>query len=219
MPQRANIRGSFVARMAIVGLGCFGFMSWCLFDGLVTYPNQRERALKYIDVKRDGGANWKQEWEDYAKERGWSDLDPKEPKKEGEFTVQFIMATAAGTGALIFLFLALRNRGRWIEGDETGLSTSWGHRCPWDSIFELNKKKWRNKGIAVVRYDQDGSKKRIVLDDCKYDIEGTEALLREVESRLRDDQIVGGPPEPPPESESDQDDAEASQEPDEVAKE
>ena len=216
MPQRTNIRGSFVARMALVGLACFGFMLWCLFDGLVTYPNQKKRAEKYIDFKQNAGAEWKQEWKDFAQEKGWSDLDPGEPKKEADFTVQFIMATGAGTGALIFLLLALRNRGRWIEGDETGLSTSWGQRCPWDSMFELNKKKWRNKGIAVVRYEQDGRKRRIVLDDCKYDVEGTEALLREVESRLRDEQIVGGPPEPPPEDEAE---SEKSKEQGEVAKE
>ena len=208
-----------MARMALVGLACLGFMLWCLFDGLVTYPDQAKRAAKYIEFEDHGGANWKQEWKDFAEEKGWSRANPGEPKKEADFTVQFIMATVAGTGALIFLALALRNRGRWIEGDETGLSTSWGRHCPYDSMFELDKKKWRNKGIAVVRYEQDGRKRRIVLDDCKYDIEGTEALLREVESWLRDDQIVGGLPEPPPEDESGQDAAEESPEPDEVAKE
>ena len=208
MPQRAIIRGSYVARLALVGTACVGFTMWCLFDGLVAYPQQRERALIYQDLKTGDKAEWRQEWNDIAEKEGWSNINPGEPKKEADFTVQFIMASAAGSLALVFLTLALMNRGRWIEFDDTEISTSWGYRCPFDSIFELDKKKWRTKGIAVVRYEQDGRKRRIVLDDCKYDIEGTETLLREVESRLRDDQIVGGPPEPPPADESEQDESE-----------
>ena len=201
-----------MARMALVGLACVGFALYCVYDGFVGYPQQRVRALKYIDFNQNGGANWKQEWKVFADERGWPPDDPGEPKGEGDFITQHVMAIATGLIALVFLALALRNRGRWIEGDETGLSTSWGRRCAFEDIFELNKKKWRNKGIAVVRYEQNGKKRRIVLDDCKYDIEGTEYLLREVESRLSDEQIVGGPAELPPEEQGEEQQAEDSQE-------
>ena len=62
-------------------------------------------------------------------------------------------------------------------------------------------------------YEQDGRTKRLVLDDCKYDVEPTEAFLQEVESRLSDEQITGGRREPPPKQEDDPSQADADESP------
>ena len=41
-----------------------------------------------------------------------------------------------------------RARGRWIESSDSGLTSSWGQSVDFDKIKSLDKRKWRNKGIA-----------------------------------------------------------------------
>ena len=97
--------------------------------------------------------------------------------------------------AVMFWFLLSRARGRWIELNETGIRTSWGRQLKFDQIVALDKKKWKSKGIAKIVYEVNGRKRRVVLDDCKYDVKPTEAILVEVESQIGFDKIMGGPPE------------------------
>ena len=88
-----------------------------------------------------------------------------------------------------------------MEADSTGIRSSWGRELRFDQIIHLDKKKWNNKGIAKIRYDDNGSKRTFVLDDCKFDREPSEQILRLVEANIREDQIVNGAPEPPVEKE------------------
>jgi hypothetical protein len=66
-----------------------------------------------------------------------------------------------------------------------------------DQVTALNKKKWQNKGIAKLLYEVDGRKNKIVLDDCNYDRDTTNAILRHVEAAIGHDKITNGKPEPP----------------------
>jgi hypothetical protein len=189
----------------LVGLASIGFSLWCLYDGIVKYPEQRDRALKHHELKEAGPPDeWEAKWTAYAAEQGWSPLDPGEPKTEYDFYMQYGMAGMAASVGLIFLTILLLNRGRWIEADDSGLATGRGQKCGYDGITLLNKKKWRNKGIAVVRYEEQGARGKIVLDDCKYDPDATETILREVEDHLTDEQIIGGRAEPPVNEEGDE---------------
>ncbi len=195
MPVRANISSRYRGRWGLMALFCFGFTLWFLYDGSITYPNQRARALKYQELQDEGRLD---EWEIIAAENGWPSANPGEPKTEHDIGVQFAMAATAAPVGLVFLVLFLVSRGRWMEGDENGIKTSWGQEVQFSQITGLDKKLWRNKGIAKITYQENGKKRRLALDDFKYDREATEEMLRAVESHLDDDQIVGGPPEPPP---------------------
>jgi hypothetical protein len=195
MPLRANISPGFVWRIGLVALVCFAMAMWFLFDGLVTYPRQRVRALEHQRLEEEGRPG---EWEDFARQRGWSTADPGEPKTEAEIYTQLILAGVLAPPGLWFLVRFLRARKRWIEADETGLRASWGQQLRFDQIVSLNKKQWAKKGIARITYRQDGRKRGFVLDDWKYEADPTVGILREVEARIDPAQIVGGPPEPPP---------------------
>lgn len=46
-PLRANIARGYLFRLAMVAFFGGGLGFWCIYDGLVTYPAQRERALAY----------------------------------------------------------------------------------------------------------------------------------------------------------------------------
>ena len=90
------------------------------------------------------------------------------------------------------LFFYVRSRNRWIEGNDLGIKTSWGQELRYADVSELNKKRWENKGIARAYYTQGGSRCTFVFDDFKYEREPIGQMLRQLESRLRPEQIVGG---------------------------
>ena len=173
---------------------CLGFAGWFLFDGAVTYPRQRERALIYEELVEEGRPD---EWKEIAKENGWPLQPPGKPKEQIDFYVQYGFAAFTAPWGFLFLFLFLRSRKRWIELTETGLRSSWGQELEFGEIEALDKKKWKSKGIAKVRYRRNNRKRRLVLDDFKYEPDSTRAILREVESRIDVSQIVNGHPEPP----------------------
>jgi len=181
----------------------------CIKDGLITYPAQRERALAYQKFEAEnpelGQKELSDQWKVIAAEKGWDpgiagkEITPYgEPKKEYQFNQQFIMGGFTGLIGLIFVSKFLLNRGCWIEADENGLRTSEKREMTFDQVTALDKKKWANKGIAKVLYEADGSKNKIVLDDCNYERDSTQAILRHVEAAIGHDKIVNGKPEPPP---------------------
>ena len=47
---RANISRPYLLRLVLVSLFSLGLAFWCVYDGLVTYPAQRVRAIKYIEL-------------------------------------------------------------------------------------------------------------------------------------------------------------------------
>lgn len=208
MTIRTDIAGMFLLRLGVFALFCIGACGWFVYDGSITYPNQRERALKFREIKyvdpnsEELRPDWRDEWNAVAAERGWPTEDPGAPKKEAEITTQFILGGVTGVIAIPFTFFFLRNRNRWIEADDQGLRTSWGRQCKFSDITALDKKKWKYKGIAKVRYKSNGRGGQIVLDDWKYTTDPTVEILRRVESHIDHALIVNGRPEPPPKPET-----------------
>ena len=100
MTVRSKISGRHLIRLTIVGLFCIGFGLYCLYDGLVGYPNQRERALAFQELEEQGRL---EEWPEMAAERGWKPYDPGEPKTEAEIAVQFYMMAVCGVVGLLVL--------------------------------------------------------------------------------------------------------------------
>jgi hypothetical protein len=193
MHIRAERDPRFYLRFNIIGWVAMFFALYCLYDGFVAYPRQRERGLafqKLMEEKRDS------EWDKYATERGWPTEYPGEPKSETDIKMQFAMAALSGTIGALVLLNVLMSRGRWIEADDTGLNSSWGERVPYDRIVSLDKKIWKNKGIARVKYDDNGKIRKFVIDDFKFKRQQTDDILYELEERIDPDKIIGGPPEP-----------------------
>ena len=192
MPLRADVNMRFYMRFAFISAVCLVFCVWSLYDGLVKYPNQRERALTYVKMKEN---DQKDEWRELAAKNGWHHGNPGEPKSEADIMNQFVMAGVTGVLSLTFLVSVIAARGRWIEATETGLRASWGQELKFDQIVDINKRKWANKGIAKIRYRDNGRTRRFTIDDFKFHREPTDEILRITEAHVDEDQIVGGPPE------------------------
>jgi len=208
MNLRTEINPRYLLRMGLVGLFCVGMALYCIYDGKVTYPAQRARALAYLEFKENhpemGEKDLYAEWKEVTAEQGWdpgiagkSKTPYGPPKKPVDINGQFIMAAVIGLVGLFFLSKLLLNRGRWIEADDNGMRSSGNREVTYDQITALNKKKWQNKGIAKVLYEVDGRKNKIVLDDCNYQRDTTNAILRHVESVIGHEKITNGKPEPP----------------------
>ncbi|NOZ38642.1 MAG: hypothetical protein GXP24_00265 [Planctomycetes bacterium] len=208
MNLRTEINPRYLMRMGLVGLFCIGMALYCFYDGKVAYPAQRERALAYEEFEEQnpelGQKDLFDEWKKFAAEKGWEpgiagkEITPYgEPKKEFQFNQQLIMGGFIGLIGLFFFSKFLLNRGRWIEADDDGLRSSEKRELKFDQVTALNKKQWQNKGIAKVLYEVDGRKDKIVLDDCNYQRDTTNAILRHVEAAIGHDKIINGKPEPP----------------------
>lgn len=197
MTVRSKISGRHLIRLSIVALFCIGFGLYCLYDGMVAWPNQRERALAFQELELEGRL---EEWPQFAAERGWKPYNPGEPRTETEIMGQFYMMALCGVVGLLVLTHVLRSLGRWVEMDDSGLRSSRGQEVKFDQVAKIDKKKWDNKGIAKILYQQNGREKTFTLDDFIYDRPTTDDILRQLENRVGVDKIVNGKPEPPPKS-------------------
>ncbi|MBN2216803.1 MAG: hypothetical protein JW719_05470 [Pirellulales bacterium] len=201
MTVTAKMSIRFIWRLGLIALICLGGSLYCVYDGAIGYPAQRQRALAFLELKEQGldRADTLARWREITAERGWPSEEPGKPKEEIDFHIQFFMAGCLAVPGLLYLYFFIRSWSRWIEMNDSGLRTSSGRQLAFDQILMLDKKKWKTKGIAKILYEQNGRRRRMVLDDWKYDDMATKTILREVESRIDPGRIVGGLPEPPEE--------------------
>jgi hypothetical protein len=207
MPIRADNDPRFSRRFLIMGIVAIGFGLWSLYDGMVKYPAQRLKGFEEfkVDAKEEFGdpkvkeltvdqfertADKNHEWAKYSHERGIKSIP--------EIFTQYVQAVVASLVGLFLLSIPIRSRGRWIEANETGITSSWGQSFQYDEVEQVNKRRWRDKGIAKVTYIADGRKQVFVIDDFKFMREPADQILFELEQRIELDRIAGGPPEPLP---------------------
>jgi hypothetical protein len=193
MTIRADNDPKFYFRFKLIGVAAFGFALYCLYDGYVAYPKQREHALAYAKHYDEGGT--KEEWDAFALERGWPTEYPGEPKSEEDIAMQYFMAAITAAVGLLVLSAVWRSRGRWIEASDAGITSSWGQSFDFAQVRVLDKRQWRSKGIARAYYEDAGRRRKFVIDDYKFLREPTDAILRLLESKIDVQQITGGPPE------------------------
>jgi hypothetical protein len=212
MQIRAENYPKYYYKFIIIGICAIGYGAYCLLDGFVRYPAQRERG--FIEFKQENPRSFKEpsrqsldlktfeeiedvdlhdRWEHYSHDRGIpSGL---------MVTTQFVQAAICAAAGLFLLSMPLRARGRWIQLDDSGISSSWGDGFRFNEVESVNKRKWRSKGICKVTYVASARRSVFVIDDFKFDRWATDAILHELEQRIDQGRIVNGPPEPEPEPE------------------
>lgn len=200
MPIRAENDPRFSRRFFFMGIIAIGFSVYCLYDGIVGYPGRRDRGFAEFKAENQKiqAAN-AAEFEAQADKKdreAWAHFAHDSDVPTGpDIVTQFVMAAIAGVAGLMLLSIPLRARGRWIEMDESGLRSSWGQSFEFEQVESLNKRKWRDKGIAKVTYRDGARKRRFVLDDLKFQRDPTDAILLALEQRIGLEKITGGPPE------------------------
>jgi hypothetical protein len=211
MRIRAENDPRYTRRFLIMGVCALAFGLYCLYDGLVGYPARRVQgfaefkddfkthfadsrhqnmSLEQFEVTAEDAQ--REDWEHYIHDR---DI-PSGP----DVMMQFIMTAACAGIGLYLISLPLRARGRWIEASDAGITSSWGQSFAFDQVEEVDKRKWRKKGIADIKYVANNRRNTFVIDDYKFDRYPTDAILFELEQRIDPGRITNGPPEPEPES-------------------
>ncbi len=220
---RALNNPKFYSRFKWLGMAALGFAVYCYYDGSVNYPDQQVRGEAYLKlaeasmsqdqlneiasqahgaqevyqklVKRaKEDVDFSNAWASLTKEKDWPMAPPKKLRSEGDIMGQFVMAGLTALAGVWMLLTVWRSSGRWIELDEEGtIHTSWGQSFPVASITHIDKRIWRDKGIARVKYEHEGRRGRFVVDDYKYDRPMTDEILRRMENAIDADKIAGGP--------------------------
>lgn len=226
---RANNNPRFYARFKWLALGALAFGAYCVYDGAIGYPAMRVQGLAFLGLAEDALTDAEREelelvapgekaryamalkayedsteladaWKTLAAKNEWPADPPEKLKGDPEIVTQYVMAAVCGLAAAYFIGVVLSTRGRWIELDGDRLTTSGGVSFTTDTITQIEKQKWIDKGLAYVRYN-DGKPRKFTVDDYKFQREETDAILYRIEQQAGLDKVVDGPPETLPEDE------------------
>ncbi|TWT93782.1 hypothetical protein [Stieleria varia] len=210
---RAEVDHGYFRKFLFVFLGCMAFAGWCLYDALIKYPRALEIAEAYEKIDESVR---REQWPILTKEKGWPKATPQKSAEKisqgiGQQYFMLIICLAMGIPAVLKW---MSGQGTWVEGDEATIRNSHGKTVPIDSITKIDKRKWSEKGIAKIHFQDGSSKKTFVMDDFKYERAAMSQIMAMAEANLSDDQIIGGqresateadetlPSEPETESES-----------------
>ena len=185
---RAEINHGYFLKFLAIGFVCLAMVGYFLYDGSIGYPKILEASKEY-----HGDEKYLESpklWQEYATTQGWSTEVPPPPEEmESKITGQFIFAAITFVIAIPFFLKYLLALGSHIIATPSQIRPSWKSQpIAIDAISKIDKTKWAEKGIAKLTYDN----KKFALDDFKFQREPMAQIIRWVEEKLTDDQIVGG---------------------------
>ncbi len=185
-PVTAIISKEWKQRILIICLALAGMGGWFIFDGLVAYPRNNEKAVVYFELRDRLGKDspeLKEAWDAVRKERTWNDSTPKKIYSDGDLRTQLILGglTLLGAGAvLVYFFKSLKTTTRMKNGI---IFLPDGRQIEIAKVRAVSRKRWENKGIADLAWEPEPGKfEKFLLDDYKYI--GAATILEEVEKTL-----------------------------------
>lgn len=197
MNVEAKYSREWLSRAGIILLLLLGSAGWFFYDGFVTYPRYNVGAAAYAELEKmvaeeglsgdEADAEAARRWEKCAERFNG---DPKEPPRRPKNVAQQMhFGIGLAVLAVAYLLWIRREMKRVVRADDTefdAFTTAFPPfnamtRVRFDSVFGIDKRKWENKGIAVVHYkDAHGTSRRAVIDDYKY--AGSEEILKQCET-------------------------------------
>lgn len=123
----------------------------------------------YDVLKAEGGKQGVlQLWREFTKSKGWDSEPVDHAYDEGSIREQFIAAGVTGVLILITLFFLIRTLRRSIKVDQKALYSQNGKTVLYTDMVRIDKRKWDNKGMALIYYMQDGEEKKVKIDGMVY---------------------------------------------------
>jgi len=181
MPLEARITPIWKRQKLFMALFLIAMGSWFFWDGAVGYHRINERYDKWAEFRNNGTL---QDWPAYAKSRGWVEKPPEHGYTAQQITGQFIYGSLASLSGLLVLGYWFQQKGRVLRADDEAVITPSGTRVPFTAITGLGLKKWESKGIARVRYEQEGRKGEFIVDDYKFDTAPSREVLEKIKQHL-----------------------------------
>jgi hypothetical protein len=181
MPLEARISQVWSMQKLFIALFFLGFGLWFFFDGAVKYPRSNVRWLAYMDYEKQGKLP---EWPAYAASKGWVKKKPEKFYDRGAIVTQYALGGVSVIAGIILLAYWYTQRDRRLRTDETAVYTPAGTRVPFCSVVGIGKKKWDSKGLATVRFEDNGRQGQFIVDDYKFETEPTRQILQQLEDHL-----------------------------------
>ena len=187
MPAEARVTKTWIQQKGLIPVFLIACSLWFLWDGLIGYPRSNERWDAHESRKATPG-----EWEKYCRQRGWKTEPPHRRFEHSDIVGQYVFAGLTGVIGIFSLVYWLRVRRSTLKSDEGAVFTPSGVRVPYESITQIDQRKWKSKGLATVFYTLDGAKRRFILDDAKYEPEGLDTILADILQRTEGHAKVEG---------------------------
>jgi len=192
MEMHARISREWRRRMLFLWAMIFGIALWFLWDGYVAWPAEADRYAAYRELfgeevpaggdEESPGPEVLREWREWTAEQGYPESLPKE-RTAADLREQRLIGGTLFVLAVLFAAWIAWSHTRSLRAEGETLIAPSGRRVPVDQVFAVDRRKWDSKGIAYARYEEDGRRRKLALDDHKY--AGAEAILLEVERRLQ----------------------------------
>lgn len=189
----ARISKEWRRRMLFMFFMIFGFGAWFLADGYIYWPKEDARyddfskiadeMIESGDAEDEESAEVRIAWKRYAEEVGYIEKIPKE-RTDSAIREQRIIGWSMITISLIFGIWIAWNHTRSVKAEGDMVIGASGEKVNLNDIIEVDRKKWKKKGIAYGIYEVDGKRKRLTLDDHKF--AGCEAIILEAERRIKE---------------------------------
>jgi len=171
----------------------FGIAAWFLTDGYIFWPAEAERHDAYTEIleemvesgeaEDESSSSVRLAWQRYARENDLRSDIPDE-RTDAAIREQRVIGWTLMVAALAFAGWIAWNHKLTIRAEGDTVIGASGQRVNLNDIVEVDRKKWKNKGIAYAVYEENGKRKRLTLDDHKF--KGTEAIILEAERRIKE---------------------------------
>jgi len=183
----AHVSKEWKRRILLIALFILGASGWFFYDGLIGYPKNNERAEIYLPLKeelKEDRLKLEEEWSNIVEEKGWSPKPPKKIYSDQDILTQFIFAGVGFLGVIGTLVYYFWSLPRTLSYQDGKLTLPDGKVIDIYTIKNIDKRAWKSKGIAKVRYEAaPGQFVKAQLDDYKFI--GTAEMLDDIQSRLQ----------------------------------
>ncbi|MEC8209459.1 MAG: hypothetical protein VX051_03285 [Verrucomicrobiota bacterium] len=192
MNVEARISKQWRRRMLFMLFMLFGISAWFFSDGYHYWPKEAERHAAYMQIldslvasgnaKDADSSSVQLAWQRHAKEAGYKGSKVPKERTEAAIAEQRNIAWVLLIVSVLFAtWVAWNHRLSVSASSETIIGTK-GQRVKFDSIEEIDRKKWKSKGIAYAVYKVGDKKRRLTLDAHKFN--GCEAIITEADRRI-----------------------------------
>lgn len=174
----------FTRRMLLMLAMFAGFSAYFFYDWKIGYPKKRviydtylefkeEQDQLVADGKKEEAEKKLNEWVKTATNNDW-ELNPKnfEPVKkidDAKIAEQLYFAIGTGVlsiGILVYFLVSLR---KTLAVDDEAVILPDGKRVPFSAINKVDTRRWGNKGLATITFDDGaGLKGTAKIDGLKY---------------------------------------------------
>lgn len=112
-------------------------------------------------------AGQKREFAGYAASLGFDSKGNKYHTRK-DIMEQLVIAGTCAAGAAVALLFLFLSRNRVLRADRQGITFPNGQRVAFESVYRVDPRKWKHKGLAYLYYKEGDAGKKAVLDDLKY---------------------------------------------------